>query len=897
MLVLLLGLCLGGVKADEFVEVSESWTVTRNGASNAAKIDASRTIEKINITPPEVSLEWSVTVLDRQVAASSSEAAKTPVELPFSIETISPESSDVMAVPDSGGFTLDDSVPAGFEALAGPQTHFVDVYFNERKVGSTTITGTDEAFVFDLPKDVLSMLEGVKKRTEVALLLANEFASNAHLICYRDNDPVGCGQVEANPIATLYNPSELKVELFLSQEFQEVLSRDQVLYLPAAERRNSAIASLNAVTTDLQGEKSTLDLSSRALVGYGNGHLAAGFDFNTRNDRKRLRELKLSHFFKKHEFNLGTYAYQSGGALSDFSLFGASISSTLKTRVDLEHAFSSELVVYLTRRSVVQLVIRDQIYSGDSYAAGNQVLDTRALPEGSYEVEIRILDSVSGQRTELRTFTKSTQIPPRGEWIYDATVGVPVIFDDESVYPELTDSAVIGASLARRTSDASASKVGALQLGKHSFLQTEYLYLGKAFSFQTAVTVGENQTFATSFIGNYSKKRINAGVSLETFRSNADVPIDSEFADVFQKDYEQLSLSLGKSFDTYYLGFRSSYRQQSIDAADIASNQYALSYRRSLFNKKSVRGLLDVSIQKDEIERQFLMQLKVFFKRDHWQHALSGELYSGEVRGDSHRVGVDTHWDSKDLHAYQVDVGAYANRADARNTLGVNMGVEHSLFSLGLSSDWNEVGTGAYQQNKIASLSAHLGLDGRGFAIGGTDFAQAGVIVSVKGEPAGERFDIVINGAKTSTGQIGTNQFIGLQPFETYRIKLVPKTVLTNGVGEDIYEFTLYPGNVQRIDIITEQKILLIVNLEDESGELLEEGVVEMRPNPQLLSIGGFLQAEVVPGEVLRVRRGDGRVCEFKVPDGGKDTVVVLDEPLLCRVVKKSGQVARPDSI
>ncbi len=952
-LVLFVVFNLERANADEFLEVSKSWTVVSVETINTTKSDVLNSNEdldsalsegglewEVEVQPQtnllkinsesksepeptgnaeaivqmygfdEVSADWDATVVERRTQDLSADVSTMPVEiqptpipdtealrdegiqteLPFSFDPIGSESVSVVATPDTGGFVIDDSVPAGFEALAGPQTKFVDIYYNERKAGSTTITGTDETFVFDKPEDVLSMLHGISKPNELALLLTENFASNAHLICYSANDPVGCGQVEANPIATLYNPSELKVELFLSQEFQDVLSRDQIMYLPAAESRNSAIASFNGVATDLYGQESTLDFSSRALVGYGNGHLAAELDYNTRSRRKRLRELKLAHFFKKHELALGTYAYQAGGGLSDFSLFGASFSSTLKTRIDLEHAFSSELVVFLTRRSVVQLVVREQIYSGESYAAGNQVLDTRALPEGSYEVEIRILDPVAGERTEIRVFTKSTQIPPRGEWIYNATVGVPVIFNDENVYPELTDAAVVGASVARRINDASASKFGGLQLGRRSFLQTEYLYLGREFSFQAAATIGEDQTRATSFLGNYVKYRINAGVSLETFESNAEESSDSEFADVFRDNYQQLGVSLGKSFETYYLGLRSSVRKQNIDGEDFSSNQYALNYRRPLFNKKSVRGYLDASIQKDDIERQVLLQLKVFFKRKQWLHALTGELNNGEVRGNRHRYGVETHWQSKDLRAYQVDVGAYASRADDSNTTGIDLDVQHALFSAGLSSDWNQLSNGSYQQNKIASLSSHIGMDGRGFAIGGTDFAQAGVIVSVTGEPAGESFDILVNGAKTSVGRIGTSQFIGLQPFETYRIKMVPNTILSNGLGGDIYEFTLYPGNVQRIDIVTEQKVLLIANLIDESGLLLEEGVVEVQPNPQLLSVGGFLQAEVSPGKVLLVRRGDGSACEFVVPDGENDAVLIMDEPLLCRTVGASHQ-------
>lgn len=899
---LFVGLSLGWVKADELLEVSETWTVTSRSSSGGG--DADNNVAEDSIINPEsagathkssvdeVSADWAITVLERNKIEQISPVKPVSKndqqisEIPFSIDKMSTDSVEVIAVPEAGGFILDDSVPAGFEALAGPQTHFVDIYFNERKVGETSITGTDEAFVFDMPEHVLAMLEDVKKRDELAPHIAGSFDSNAHLICYRENDPVGCGQIEGDPIAALYNPSELKVELFLAQDYQQVLSRDHVLYLPAAENRKSAIASFSAVASDIDGEDSAVDLFSRALLGYGNGHLAAVFEYNTRSKNERLRELKLTHFSKKHEFALGSYAYHVGGGLSDFSLFGASISSTLKTRVDLEHAFSSELVVFLSRRSVVQLLVKDQIYSGQSYTAGNQVLDTRALPEGSYEVEIRIIDPVLGERSELRAFTKSTQIPPRGEWVYSATAGAPVIFDDQKMFPELTDTVIVGASIARRINDSTAGKLGFLQLGERSFIQSEYLYLGQELSIHAAASIGEERTLATSLLASYSKNHFNASASFEAFQSDANVALDNEFVDVFQNDYKQLSLSLGRNFTSFYLGLRASHREQMYDEGEFSLNQYSINYHRALFNKKSMRGFLDVSFQKDEVQEQLLLQLKVFFKRHQWQNSLSGELFDSDIRGHDNRFSAETAWHS-DLQAYQVDAGAFASSAGGRNSFGANLDVQHSLFSLGLSSDWNERENGGLQQNTFASLSGYLGLDGRGFALGGSDFSQSGVIISVKGEPRGERFDIIVNGAKTSIGQIGINQFIGLQPFETYRIKLVPKTLLSNGLGEDIYEFTLYPGNVQRIDLFTEKKILLIANLQDESGNLLESGVLETKPNPQLLSAGGFIQAEVSPGKVLTVRQEGGSLCEFVVPSGGKDAVLVMEEPLLCRAIPR----------
>ncbi len=140
---------------------------------------------------------------------------------------------------------------------------------------------------------------------------------------------------------------------------------------------------------------------------------------------------------------------------------------------------------------------------------------------------------------------------------------------------------------------------------------------------------------------------------------------------------------------------------------------------------------------------------------------------------------------------------------------------------------------------------------------------------------------MLINGPKVSSGKIGTVQFIGLQPFESYAVTLVPQSVVSNGFGEQVYEFSLYPGNIQRIEMEAKREVLLIATLVDQFGALIEDAVVEREPNPILIESGGFFQSEVSPGEVLRVKPAVGEECEFTVPDL-LDEVSVLDQPILC---------------
>ena len=412
-----------------------------------------------------------------------------------------------------GIFAIADEIPPGFEDLAVEQTAFVDVYFKEHKIGTVSITSSAEEFTFDNPADVLGMIGGIEDPEALRKPLSQALRTNADKICYGLDDPAGCGIVEANPIAAIYNENELKLDLFVAPGLQSIESQSRVKYLPEPEKNNTSILSVYAVASDLEGQGSAIDLSGRALFGYGNGNITAEADYNTRTDAQRLRELKLTHFVSDYELVAGTYSFQPGGALTGFNMLGFSFATTFRTRVDLEHAFSTEMVVYLPRRSVVQIVVDDRVYTGASYAAGNQVLDTAALPDGTYEVELRILDPISGSRSERRVFTKSALIPPRGQTVFNVTTGIPIVFKDSSAFADATNTKVLGFSVSNRLSDRSAIRLGSLQFGPYSFAQSDIVYLGKRVSLQLSVSAGEEKTVASAMRVSYFYKNLSFSLS------------------------------------------------------------------------------------------------------------------------------------------------------------------------------------------------------------------------------------------------------------------------------------------------------------------------------------------------------------------------------------------------
>ncbi len=785
--------------------------------------------------------------------------------------------------PTIPGFSVDDSVPAGFESLAGPQTLTVDLIFNASNVGPVSVTGNSEEFVFDDPDFVVALLPDLEDPDAVGALLQLPLPSNVHLICFRDNDPPGCGVVDATPVAAIFNEDLLLVELFLAPELQSVQARNRVRYLPPPDDRTTTILSLNAVASDYEGRDSAIDISVGALAGFGSGSLEVEMDYSSRTERQRLREFRLTQHFTDTELNAGSYPLHPGGALTSFDILGVSYQSSLKTRVDLEQAFSSELVVYLPRRAVVQLVINDRVYSGISYAAGNQVLDTSSLPEGTYQLDIQIVDPITGTRTEQRLFTKSTVIPPRDQSLFRFTAGAPLQFSEERIFPEIQNDYVFNATTSRRIDDRSAYSLGLLQFGEDSFAQASYINLSQQLSFKADASVGSHNTRALSASAAWFNEDLSINLGAEWYETDNVVPDDDEvLSQFYPSDFEQFGVSINRSFKKHSVGARTTLRREDGVNNDNATNQYAVFYRRPIFRRKGMSGFFDATFQDDSIDRRLVLQTRVFFERLPFTGSLRAEASNDDRVGTEFLVGADGRWQSSQDKPIRFESGFHAERSGEKFSAGVSAGVTHPWYRADLSTDLVDNGNGSPITDTVATFAAHLGVDRQGAALGSDEFLQSGFIVDIQGEPDGALFDIVVNSVKVSTGRIGVRQFVGLQPYDTYRLQLVPHSVLSNGLGNEEFEFTLYPGHIHRVQLEAVREILLVATLVDTSGQLITDAIINRGPNPLLIGEDGFLQAELAPGESVTVKSASTGLCQFVVPDS-EEEVVVLNEPLLCR--------------
>lgn len=768
------------------------------------------------------------------------------------------------------------------------QTLVVEVRFNERKVGTTLVTADADTLSFEEPAALVALLPDIKNPDALVELLGNEYPTNGHLVCYSKDEPAGCGQVEADPIAIIYNTDILLLDLYLEQSLQDVQSADSARYLPPPEVRSSSILSMDAIASNTSDGLNALDFATRTLTSYGSGNVFAEADYNTRTGHARLREARLTHLFRDHSLQAGSYTFESGSTLTNIEFLGASFESSLRTRVDLDEAFSSELAIYLPRRAQVQMVVDERVYVSESYAAGNQAINTSSLPSGTYEVEIRVYDPVSGVRTETRLFTKSTSIPPRGETVFGLTFGIPLKFEDLDVIPKLTEISLGSLNISKRITDHTAWRLSVIGANTMALAEAQYLLLGPRLSLQFSLSAGSQQLKGGAFRIGYVNPNTSFNLSSTWFKASDSLLFDETLESIIPEKFTQYSASWTRTFGKNSINARYSQRRVgNTPETEVATEDFNIILRKQVFRSGTLRTNMHASFQRDNDGSSYSLGFTVSVDEPRTRTDLSLDASRNAKDEYDGVISLGHNTQSKPESPVQWESTIRADVEEKTEALGIGGKVEHQRFGLTFNSDWSGINEGKNARNSAIRFSTQLGIDNRGFAMGGRNVGQSGAILQIEGEQQDIEFDFYINGLRAGVGRVGQTRFIGLQPLREYTIKLVPRSALTSALTEDTFRFTVYPGAVYRISAEARVRVLLIATVIDEDGEVLRDGFVNRLPNPVLVDSDGFISAEVSPGELLNVVRRGLPDCTLKVPlAAASENMLILDAPLKCIAVK-----------
>ena len=313
----------------------------------------------------------------------------------------------------------------------------MDVYFGGVRRGEAKIVATPDAVKIGDPAALVSLLPAVADRAAVEAALASaDLPANSGRACSQTSDRSTCGRLSPEVAGVILDRDKLRLDVFLNPKLLAVHDNVETKYLPAPAGGLSIINAIGAVLSGRSGPgQDYYNLQDQLVLGDGTRRVRADLSYATGYGVEAER-LAAEWDRPELRFSAGALWAPGNELTGRRKVIGAGIESQIDTRLDKDEILGSPVVVYLDQRARVDVMRDGRVLNSAIYEAGNQQVDTSNLPEGSYQIVLRIDEPGRPTREERRFFTKSRRVPSRGRTDFFAFGGMLVdSADPGSLHP------------------------------------------------------------------------------------------------------------------------------------------------------------------------------------------------------------------------------------------------------------------------------------------------------------------------------------------------------------------------------------------------------------------------------------------------------------------------------
>ena len=774
--------------------------------------------------------------------------------------------------PESG-FSVSSAPPPGFEELVTAQTTLVDVIYGKRVVASVMATFDMGLLEFSDPAEVLAAIPDAINDPALLNALTGPLDANADALCYSDYD-VDCGKLEPDIAAILFDETRFRAELFIHPDYLETNYLADSTYLP---RSDSGAASVHSFSMSANGDRADriFNMAGNSLVSYRESRIESQYDIDS-NDGLSIETLSLKHDARGWEYEAGAFRsrFQSTAILTEQNLVGARVSTSLNTRTDLPYAEATPLFAYLEERSRVDILRGNQLLDSQFYPAGNQQLDTSRLPDGAYNVTIR-LAADSGQAQETTYFfARTSALPPMDQPLYFAEAG-QLALTRQGVLPELTNSHWLRAGTARRIQDSFGIEATVSSIGEATLLEGGLVWFQPGLQLQASLLAGDTTGVSLRSIWQMNQFALSADLR----RITSDDAIVTDSVDLLPGAYTQANITA--SFPLYDGRMLARGRWDKRGSRDFRS--LGVNYAREV--KRFARSTLNVNVDTSFSSDDTIVRFGIDWRwRDNKSDAAVGPRLQYNSTTGSADALLNARYSTtlKESEQGIYRAGAFVDRADERSVMGGRLSAENTRGAGEVELQYGFEG----ERTGVAYVAnARFGIvsEGNQVAFGGRRSNTASIIIEIDGNAPDAVFEVIVDKQSHGYAQSGTRTIVALQPYETYDVRLASR-------GGDFVEFeqapravTLYPGNVKTLKFTANRQIVVVGQVVDEEGYTIAHHTFTDLDGFASTDENGWFQIEVTDARRLTLQRGSASVCTIELPLGETEDNLVVFEELVCR--------------
>lgn len=692
---------------------------------------------------------------------------------------------------------VDAQTPPGFEGLLKPRKTFVDVIFTNQVIGQALAHYKPGFFKFQTPRKTILALNLVKKsRVEQAVkALTGWVPANADRLCNSDRKK-GCGRLQTKTAGVIFEEGRFRAYLFINPKWLAASAGWRKKYLASPKTGPSVVTHIDGAFAGSTHNGTSLNIRTSTVAAWRDFRLRADLSFDP---SAGIRPDTLTAEFDRRWLKLRGGYFRANGSrlLPEVRIYGFHAGTSTDTRIDLEQAFGSQIIVLLERESYVEIRREGRIVSAGYYPPGNQLLNTSQLPSGAYPITIRIKEVGGRTREVTRFFAKSALIPPKDLPLVFVEGGFLTI-QPENGLAKMTDIPYGNAAFRIRLTDGLSIGAQASGTDREGAFEANLYYLNKWFRFgvsglyTTAGDWGATADLSANWrdLNLFANARyIRAGRTPIKDTSN---PANFRFVNGNQI---QINGGLIYSIGSVRLGLTGVWRRGHNEKAtwSIGPNIFA-----PLWQHNGHHIWLRGEFLKTNDGYTGYAKIVYQWRRPKFTLAttagLSGSSFASEGSKVRPSARADIEYRAPKILDHDINLrGVVAHDRDS--TIGGDVRIQGPKLRFE-GGTRHTFGRNSSNTSYTATLSTGIAVNMKGVAIGGRDRQRSAIIIRIVGGEATARYRVIVNGNPRGVVRRGRGQPIFLPPYKKYRVKIKPEE--SGFVQLDATEKTviLYPGTV-----------------------------------------------------------------------------------------------------
>ena len=760
--------------------------------------------------------------------------------------------------------------PPGFENITTSQTILVDVYFDNEFLLSTPATIDNNTIQF-LDANLIALeIKDLLEPHQVVDVLSAPLPVNTDQVCFTPREKT-CATPETDNVTVVFDEKRNRADLFIHPDF---LVRHDYLEQPFLGQSDSGFSLLQNLRSSASGNINDLNYTvyGQTLLGYNENHIRAAWDFGQGNTL-RATQLLFERDYQGRRLQAGLIDHLpvSAGFASSERTWGISYSSSERTRLDKQHQKATPLEVFLPLAGRVEIYRDDRLLQSHYYPAGNQRVDTRFLPEGAYNITIKIV----GEQGQLlhqseQFYVKSTWLPAFGIPDFFIQAGYEPTNTNESFIPGASQQFRARSGLALRANETTGLIIAGGYSGDESYIESGMFYRGSQLELNPSWLVGQQGM---------------KGISLNLHGNLRRMSYYFNYQQVWQPQ-TTVNSWLGKERQQVLAGISAplkkgnwNYNYNRNQYSDFEGTNYEHRHTLGFFKPLYSTANLDISLRSmasySSSGNSILLSLDLRQRKSQWRHqAKTSAHYSDNTNKTfTPSISLSGDHDEIDLGTGTLAAGYEVNIEENKRILGnldykgrpgsVNGSLSHTLdrhTRLNINASTN------YARNTDASI------------VGGRHSRESAILVEIQGAE-GEHFDILINNRRKAVVAGNRKTLIPLTPFEQYQLRIRPRGYASYNFDNAIRQINLYPGNIVTATYTIDSLQILLARVTDSQGTPLINA--ELLGKDTSTNLHGLVQLEA-PDSLRNIKvYNNGQVCSINLPERPPEPFVNLGE-LVC---------------